>query len=300
MNEMLTDKNIPNIKIGLDCHKPYDCSFLGYCWKDVPNYSVFNISRLSKEKKFSLFHNGVVGIKDLPDNYPLSSNQHLEVQAEKNNSLIIDEYKIKEFVNNLNYPLYFLDFESFQSSIPKFDYSKPFQQIVFQYSLHIQPKPDSELIHLEFLANNNGDPRLPFIERLIQDIGDVGGIVVYNKGFESARLNEIVRDFNKYNDQIEKINSRMVDLMVLFSRKYYYSPKMKGSYSIKDVFPAMVPGFNYNGLNICEGTAVSIAFEKLYTESDNSKIEQTREDLLAYCKMDTLAMVEILKVLMTV
>ena len=88
MNEMLTDKNIPNIKIGLDCHKPYDCSFLGYCWKDVPNYSVFNISRLSKEKKFSLFHNGVVGIKDLPDNYPLSSNQHLEVQAEKNNSLI--------------------------------------------------------------------------------------------------------------------------------------------------------------------------------------------------------------------
>ncbi|MBU1013900.1 MAG: DUF2779 domain-containing protein [Bacteroidetes bacterium] len=297
MKGMLEDDTSPSISIGPQCSNPYPCSFMGHCWKDVPEYSIFNISRLSEDKKFDLYEKGIIKLSDIPDDYPLSSNQQLQVLAEKNGESIIDKTEINTFLNKLKYPLYFLDFETFQPSVPMFDQSRPFQQICFQYSLHILDKPNGKLIHKEFLAEAKDDPRLSFIRQLIQDIGKEGDIIVYNKGFETARLNEIGSDFPEYQNQTNEINQRVVDLMDPFSKKHYYTPEMKGSYSIKKVLPALVPELSYKNLNINEGGSASIAFESLYNETDEHKIKQTRDDLLAYCKLDTLAMVEILKVL---
>ena len=151
--------------------------------------------------------------------------------------------------------------------------------------------------HKEFLAETNGDPRITLIEQLIGDLEDSGDIVVYNKSFEITRLKEIARDFPEYKDKIELIIDRVVDLMVPFSRKWYYTPEMKGSYSIKLVLPALVPGFGYDSLDINKGDMASLAFERLYLETDENVIQKVREDLLEYCKLDTLAMVKILKVL---
>ena len=181
-----------------------------------------------------------------------------------------------------------------------FDESRQYQQITFQYSLHILKENNGDLIHKEFLAETKGDPRITFIERLIADIGDSGDIVVYNKSFEITRLKEIARDFPRYKGSIDGIISRVVDLMEPFSKKWYYTPKMKGSYSIKLVLPALVPGFSYEDLEIHKGDMASIAFEQLYSETDDSIITKIRTDLLEYCKMDTLAMVEIFKVLQKV
>ena len=297
MKRMLVDVTIPAIDIGPHCHDPYACSFLGHCWKNIPDYSVFNISRLNKNKKFELFHNGTINISDVPDNFPLSHNQQLQVSSEKTRESIIDINQIKLFVDALNYPLYFLDFETFQSSIPVFDHLKPFQQICFQYSLHILDKPNGTLIHKEFLAEAKDDPRILFIQQLINDIGHSGDIIVYNKGFETARLNEIGINFPEYKRQTEAINNRVVDLMTPFSQKHYYTPEMKGSYSIKKVLPALVPELSYVNLNINEGGSASLAFAYLYDETNTETIKKTRDDLLAYCKLDTLAMVEILKIL---
>lgn len=300
MKSMLGNNAIPDINIGPHCNDPYGCSFMGHCWQNIPEYSVFNISRLSSDKKFLLFEEGITEVSDVPVDFPLSDNQQLQVFAEKSGETTINKNEIRSFVDSLQYPLYFLDFETFQSGIPMFNQSKPFQQITFQYSLHIQQTPNGVLIHKEFLAEAKNDPRVPLIEQLIKDIGNRGDIIVYNKGFETARLNEIARDFPKYASHTDKIVSRVVDLMNPFSEKHYYTPDVRGSYFIKKVLPALVPQLSYKGLNIAQGGDASLAFENLYNETDKTIINQTRKDLLDYCKLDTLAMVRILEKLNTI
>ena len=297
MKKMLASEKAPAIDIGPHCTDPYPCSFMGYCWQHIPEYSVFDISGLYAEKKFDLYRKGILKITDVPDSFGLSNNQRLQVDSEKNGSRKINQTVIRNFLNRLNYPLYFLDFETMNPAVPLFDHSRPYQQIPFQYSLHIQEKPGSKIDHKEFLAVANGDPRKLFIEQLIKDLGKKGDIIVYSS-FEKSRLNNIATDFPEYAPDIEKIIKRIVDLMTIFSGKHYYTPEMRGSYSIKQVLPALVPGFSYAGLNIADGGTASNTFESLYYEKDQAIIDKTRADLLAYCKMDTLAMVEILRVLM--
>jgi len=293
----LLKPEIPDIDIGPHCGDPYDCSFMGYCWKDVPDYSVFNISRLRAEKKFELYNNGILETTDVPESYSLNTNQLLQVHANKTGETIINKQGIKDFLSTLKYPLYFLDFETFNPAIPLYNQSRPYQQIVFQYSLHILDKPGGRLKHQEFLAQTIGDPRIPMIKQLIEKIGTKGDIVVYNKGFETARLNEIASNFPKYEPAIQQMLPRIVDLMAPFQQKLYYTPEMKGSYSIKSVLPALVPGFSYADLEINQGGDASLAFENLLNETNQHMVNKTRQNLLAYCKLDTLAMVEILKVL---
>ena len=122
-----------------------------------------------------------------------------------------------------------------------------------------------------------------------------GDIVVYNKTFEITRLKEIARDFPQYADEIEKLILRIKDLMIPFQRKYYYAPEMKGSYSIKAALLALVPELTYENLEINEGGLASVAYESLQTETDMIIIAETSEQLLEYCKLDTLAMVKILE-----
>ncbi len=154
-----------------------------------------------------------------------------------------------------------MDFESFQPAVPLYDNSKPYQQIPFQYSLHYQQSKDAELEHKEFLAEAGPEPRIPFIEQLLKDTEGDRQITVYNKSFEIMILHAIAKDFPNYNDEIAERISRIVDLMIPFQKKWYYSPEMQGSYSIKAVLPALVPELSYEGLDISDGGSASIAYE---------------------------------------
>jgi hypothetical protein len=288
----------PDTDIGPHCTDPYDCDFHGHCWQHVPDYSIFNISRLSGDKKWELYNMGILQFEDIPPDFKLNDSQWQQVMAELKGETHIDKDAVGSFLAGLTYPLYFLDFESFQPAAPMFDNSRPYQQIVFQYSMHIIESKTSGVSHKSFLAENDGsDPRIPFIRRLIQDIGDHGDIIVFNRAFESARLSELAANFPEYIATVSRINARMTDLMVLFQQRHYYVPEMKGSYSIKQVLPALVPGFSYDNLAIGDGGSASLAFMSLFAEPDPEKILITRENLLEYCKQDTLAMVEIVKVL---
>jgi hypothetical protein len=290
--------NVPAVDIGPHCFDPYDCDFHSHCWKHVPEYSVFDISRLSGEKKWELYRMGILRFEDIPPGFRLNHAQWQQVKAELKNETHIDRDAISKFVNGLQYPLYFLDFESFQPAVPLFEHNRPYQQIVFQYSLHIQGSPTSELQHKFFLAEADGtDPRVPFIGSLIQDIGTSGDIIVFNRSFEASRLNEIAASFPEYNAAVKNIVSRIKDMMLLFQQRHFYVPEMRGSYSIKQVLPALVPGFGYDNLAIADGGSASMAFTSLIGETDLFKIMKIRQHLLEYCKLDTLAMVEILKVL---
>ncbi len=288
----------PAIDIGPHCYDPYDCDFHSNCWKHVPEYSIFNISRLSADKKWQLYRTGILKFGDIPPDFKLNDSQWQQVASELKGDTHINKAAVRKFNDSLEYPLYFLDFESFQPPVPLFDHSRPYQQIVFQYSLHIQERSDAVLKHRSFLAEANGqDPRLPFIQQLIEDIGTSGNIIVFNKAFEAGRLNEIAAAFPNFQFPISNLTSRIKDLMLIFQNRHYYVPEMKGSYSIKQVLPALVPGFSYENLSIADGGSASHAFMSLQSEKDPEKIREARENLLEYCKLDTLAMVEILKVL---
>jgi hypothetical protein len=291
--KLLKSKSIPDISIGPHCNDPYPCSFLGYCWKDIPEYSVFNISGLKTDKKFEFFNSGIVHIEDIPDEFKLSDNQRLQVDVHKNKKTVIDKTGLKEFMDLVRYPLYFMDFETFMPAVPLYDNSRPYQQIPFQYALYYQKNKKSELEFFEFLGSPEADARVRFIESLLNNTKRKGDIIVYNKSFEITRLKEIARDFPDYADDIEERIDRIKDLMLPFQKKYYYKPEMMGSYSIKNVLPALVPMLSYDGMPVADGGMAMIAYESLLYETDPDKIDAIRKNLLEYCKMDTYAMVRI-------
>ena len=178
LKSVIESTEIPQVDIGTHCSDPYDCDFKGTCWKHIPDYSVFNISRLNKNKKFDLYNQGVITFDQINlGQIDLNPNQVLQVQSEINGTSHIDIEEIRNFTSGLNYPLYFLDFETIGPAVPIYDGSRPYQQLVFQYSLHIQETSISELEHREYLANPSQDPRIGFIKQLIQDCGSSGDII---------------------------------------------------------------------------------------------------------------------------
>lgn len=295
LKEVVIKKKMPDIDIGEHCHNPYRCGFFNYCRTHIPENSIFEFSGMHLTKKYDLYRDGIIKLDDVLDDYPLSKKNKLQLDVYKSGQLQINADAIKDFIDDLIYPLYFMDFETFQPAVPLFDNSRPYQQIPFQYSLHYKETEKSDLIHSEFLADAGEDPRPQFIMKLLEVTNRPGDIVVYNKTFEVTRLKEIARDFPEYSEDIEERILRIKDLMLPFQRNYYYAPAMKGSYSIKNVLPALVPELSYNSLEINEGGLASIAFENLFDETDMIKIVETREQLLEYCKLDTLAMVRILE-----
>ena len=293
--KVILKKKMPVIDIGEHCYNPYTCGFFNYCRKHIPEDSIFDFSGMHLTKKYELYREGIININDVPLDYPLNKNNKLQLDVHKSGKALIDKKAIKNFLSDLNYPLYFMDFETFQPAVPLYDNSKPYQQIPFQYSVFLKKNKNSEAEHFEFLAEPGIDPRKKFIENLLKVIKGKGDVLVYNKTFEITRLNEIARDFPEYADEIEKLISRIKDLMTPFQKKYYYSPEMKGSYSIKAVLPALVPELSYDNLEINEGGLASIAYESLQTETDLMFIAEIKQQLLEYCKLDTLGMVRILE-----
>jgi len=294
LKSVLLQPEAPTVEIGTHCSSPYQCDFAGHCWKHVPAYSVFNIARLSVEKKFELYGNNILHLKDIPETFPMNANQWMQVRSEANNEAFIDKAAIRKFVSELNYPIYHLDFETFTSAVPIFDGSRPYQQLVFQYSLHVEDE-DGRVEHKEYLAETNGeDPRIQFIERLIADCGNTGDVLVYNIGFERGKLFDLIEFSPGHKPPLLHIINRLKDLMIPFRERWYYTPEMQGSYSIKKVLPALVPELSYQDLTIQEGGTASNTFTTMLQGNFTGDAAQTRQDLLDYCALDTLAMVRIL------
>jgi hypothetical protein len=287
----------PSIAISEHCTYPVECGFIHHCWKDIPDDSVFSIKNMHLHKKFELYNSGVTSIDEIPPYFNLTQIQRIHIDSYLHDKPRIVKEKIRSFVESLEYPLYFLDFESFQSPVPLLENSKPYQQIPFQYSLHIKQPQGSKLLHLDFISDPAKETRIEFIERLIADLGSVGSILVYNKSYEISILSHIASDFPKYRVEIREIINRIVDLMIPFERKYLYKPEMNGSHSIKYVLPALVPELSYSSLPISDGRTAAVTFEKLWSESDSTVIHDSIKHLRDYCKMDTLAMVRILEAL---
>ena len=298
LKKIINAKAIPKMDIGPHCSDPYDCDFMGHCWTHIPEVSVFNLARLSGSRKFEFYQKGIIELKDIPDDYNLTEGQQMQIAGCLKNKSFIAKNEIREFISKLNYPVLHLDFESFQTAVPMFDGTRPYQQVPFQYSLHQKKHPKEAATHSEFLAEaNQHDPRIELIESLLAATAGKGTILAYNKAFEIGCLNNIAKAFPKYRKEIEKRIARIADLMVPFQKRWYYAPAMNGSYSIKAVLPALFPDLSYDSLAIADGSTASLAFVSLYKNPDNEEVQRIRRALIAYCKMDTLAMVRLLEFL---
>ena len=294
---VIHDGVLPDIRIGEHCFSPYNCDFMGTCWKNVPQNSVFDITGVKKAEQFNLYNSGIKTISDIPEKNDLDKNANIHIQAFKNKSVTIDKKAISSFLLNVEYPLFSMDFETFMPAVPIYDKTKPYQHIPFQYSLHYKKDKDAKLSHFEFLAEQGFDPRRAFIENLLKVTENAGTILVYDVLMERNVLNGLKNDFPEYASAIDLRIKRMVDLAKPFQERSYYHPDMKNSFSMKSLLPALVPELSYSGLKISSGSIAMIAYENLQKETDMFKILEIREYLLEYCKLDTLAMVKVFEVL---
>lgn len=297
LKNILSLKEEPIVEIGKHCNSPFSCDYINHCWKQIPEQSVFNLYS-PRGLDWQLYEQGIFKIIDIPESVSLNHRQSLQVEGQKKATSHIDKIKISAFLSTWEFPLYFFDFETVFPALPVLDGTRPFQQVPFQYSLHIQQDLDSDLQHKEFLANPKDfesgsviNPCKALIEQLKLDFNSSGSIVAYNAGFEIDVLRKLSIAFPEDKEFIDDLISRFVDLLIPFRSAWYYKPEMGGSASIKSVLPAIAPEFSYNDLEISNGGLASNTFLSMINNKFNGDEAEVRESLLKYCERDTLGMV---------
>jgi len=276
------------------CYKPKDCPCPDLCHPDLPEYSIYHIPRITEKKKIQLLEQGILDIKDVPSTFPLNDKQRKIVEAAKANKAHIDSEAIRREFEHFEYPLYFLDYETFLSAIPLFDGYHPQQQMVFQYSLHKIDSLQGAVTHSEHLSITKDDPSISLVKQLSEDIGETGTVFVWNKTFEMSRNKELAEIHPDYADTLNNLNDRIYDLGDFISNGFYIHPNFFGSWSIKKVLPVMVSELSYADMDISKGDQAMVVWWNIINdELPVHEVEKTKMALLEYCKMDTYAMVAI-------
>jgi hypothetical protein len=291
--EMLAG-DMPVIDIGRQCEAPYPCDFMGHCWQHIPEDSVFNLRGRGVDK-FALYYQGIIQQEHIPPDV-LNSRQRFQVESTLNQRDHINTKAVRKFIDGIWYPLCFLDFETFMDAIPPFDGCRPYQQIPFQYSLHIQVTPDSDLRHHEYLAEPGTDPRKGLLDTLLERIPEGACIIAWNQSFEIGVLRRLAEFFPDSRDQVELWIENFIDLMQPFKSRDIYLWQAKGSYSIKPILPLLAPELSYENLEgVANGGDAMEAWHRMISLDDPAEVARIRNALLEYCKLDTLAMVRILE-----
>ena len=309
--QILVQQQEPIVDLSEHCNKPYPCVFWEYCTRHLPKPSVFDVYGSSTgkgdltfhfDKKLEHYHAGRVSYKDLIGQ-PLGIVQRMQVERKTH----IDRNGIRKFLDGLSYPLYFLDFETMQSAVPEFEGTKPYQQIPFQYSLHVVDKADTicDKQGYGYLALSDGsDPRRALAEDLCNHIPKGVCTLAYNMSFEKGRIKELAKAFPDLSDHLIDIHDHIIDLIEPFRAGQYYLPAMGGSFSIKSLLPALFPNdpdLDYHNLpgTVHNGSEAMALFPEIAGKTPTEQAAD-RESLLQYCNLDTWAMVKVWKKLQEV
>ena len=272
------------------------CTTFAFTNPDVPAYGVHDITRIgaSKKKLAELVDRGILEIGDIPDDFPLSPSQANQVRATKTKRALVDRGAVSDFLAAIRYPVAFLDYETYPAAIPRFAGYRPFEQIPFQFSLDVVSAPNAEFVHHEFLHTSPDNPDVPLLEALKAALPERGSILVWNQSFERGINDKLAGRNPAYADWLADVDTRVVDLMEVFSQQAYVHPGFKGRTSIKWVLPVLVPELSYDGLAIREGATATARWNEIVTGAvDDATAAKFRADLLAYCGLDSLAMLEI-------
>ncbi|MFA6386485.1 MAG: DUF2779 domain-containing protein [Candidatus Paceibacterota bacterium] len=276
------------------------CTTFSYSNPEVPMYSVHDISRIgsSKSKLAELIDRGIFRIEDVPEDFQLSEKQRNQVMATQTGKIFMDKEEISEFLSTISTPISFLDYETFAAGIPRYTGFSPFNQITFQFSLHVVNDVEKDPSHFEFIFTESTNPDVAFIEALKKHIPSTGHIVVWNKSFEMGRNKDLARRNPDYQAFLEDVNGRVIDLMDIFSNQHFIHPKFKGKTSIKYILPVLAPDLSYKALDIQEGATASNTWDLIVSDAySKEEAKEKTEQLLTYCELDTFAMYRIWKYL---
>ena len=273
------------------CKKPYPCEFKSYCEQQDGEYPVSWLPNAAVAIR-KLHDNNIYDIRDIPVEM-LSSETQLKVRRVSINGQAELEADAAAILTELDYPRYYLDFETINLAVPVWPGSRPSQQHPFQWSCHIQ-QADATITHKEFLDVSGEDPRRRFAESLIAACGTTGPVIVYNQSFEKGIIKNLAASYEDLKEPLLAINTRVFDLLPIM-KKYYYHPQMKGSWSIKNVLSCLLPELRYSDLgDVQDGLMAQSAYHEIISgKLSKQQKESLSADMLDYCKLDTYAMLAI-------
>jgi hypothetical protein len=291
MRHILRQLKPPDVGIGRFCTRPYACPFYDQCWRNVDGLTIYDIARLGAQKEHKLQSDGILYLPDIPYDFPLTTSQRAFVGSITQEQVNIDRNAIQGALNGLDYPLYFLDFETIDHAIPVYSGCSPYQQVPFQYSCHVL-LADGTLSHHEYLHTEAGDPRPALAEALLQDVGQMGHVIAYYAPFERRIIRELVEALPEHTDRLLNIANRLWDQLDIFKRHYRHHAFGKSN-SLKSVLPVVVPELSYEPLAVQDGPQAQAVWEQMIASENHAERERLAIRLREYCHLDTLAMVEI-------
>jgi hypothetical protein len=293
MVKAISAETFIKIGVGSHCSDPYDCRLIEKCWSFLPARNVFLLYR-NKKLPPVLMEKGILELAKITKEYELNEKNQIQVDCERTGNPYVDSEKINRFLKTIKYPAYYMDFETMSSAIPLFDGSRPYQQIPFQFSVHVVKEKGAKPEHYSFLADGTNDPRPEFMAKLQEVIGTKGSVIAYNAGFEMDKLKKCAELLPKYKKWVESIEERVVDLLQPFRSFAYYHPNQDGSCSIKNVLPVLA-GKSYDDMEIGDGGTASAEYYRVTFTEDNKDKEKVRRLLEEYCGLDTMGMVDIVE-----
>lgn len=295
--EIAAAEEEPEEIAGDQCWSPFECGFYGYCTRNdpKPEYPVNWLPRIGSGKVKALADQGIIDMRDVPD--ALLNERQIRVKAHTSDGTVyFDSTATVGALAAYPLPAYFLDFETIQFAVPVWKGTRPYQLIPFQFSLHVLHE-SGELKQTPFLDLSGSDPSEAFAHALLAACGRQGAVFVYNAGFETARIRELAERFPQLSGDLLAINDRVVDLLPI-AREHYYHPSQEGSWSIKKVLPAVVPELRYDALDGVQdgGMAMDAFLEGIHPSTSAERKAEIKQQLLAYCCLDTYAMVRLWQV----
>ena len=291
LQAMLRAESAPGNEPGEQCFKPYGCPYYAYCTRVTvfPDYPVGELPRLHKNRRQALEAAGVTTIPEVPVDFPLTERQTIVRDTVVNGVEYISD-ALFHALDSIEYPIYYLDFETSMPSIPRYAGTKPYESIPFQFSVHVE-KANGSLKHVEFLHEDQSDPRRPLAHALIDALEQEGAICVYTN-YEEKVIRRLVSALPELADPLNGLLDRLWDIKEVIANHYYH-PDFHGSYSIKKVLPALVPELGYDSLAVQNGLEAAAVYEMALNSENPDERKKIFADLKAYCGLDTMAMVRL-------
>ena len=316
MLALLERDSSPDAPIGPHCDDPFLCPLHDACWAFLPVDNPLRVNGFSKEAAFHLIRGGILKIGDMPvierkdaaedsagstglaASLKIGKKQMIQIEAARTGLPFVKTAELRKFLEQLAYPRSYLDFETFQTAVPAYDGTRPYQQVPFQFSLHIVAAPEADPEHHSYLAAGDVDPRPEFLDRLRGCLGEFGPVICYNAAFERGIVEEAVAAAPAFKAWWKKTEKRFVDLLVPFRTFAFYHPAQIGSASLKAVLPAVTGGPGYEGLEICDGSQAAWEYRRItFGRVEPDERARVRKQLEEYCGLDTEAMIRVVAAL---
>ena len=283
---------LPELATGSHCNEPYPCPFLDRCWPALPEHHISTLYRIRAKKAAKLEAEGIRTLFDLPEDFSGSEAVLRQIRSVKAKEIVVEKGLGKDLAK-LKQPIAYLDFETISPAVPVWPGCHPYEQAPVQFSCHVLGP--SGLEHHEWLAEGPGDPREEFATKVVAACAGAKTVVAYNAPFEKRCIKSLADALPHLSSDLATLSKRIRDLLPVV-RDHVYHPDFGGSFSIKSVLPALVPGLGYDDLEIQDGSSASTALEALLLDADALSPEERealRKNLLRYCERDTFAMVRL-------